>query len=150
MANELEAHVRLVARELHAAQKARLYKIPNDMRIVDGGVIHGGQTPADFMGFTRSGRVIVLECKMRKQKALEIGPKGLKAHQQIAINEAHKSGGIGILAWMNRERIAVIDADQVRAYSTHKGRKSILWTDIPERFIHELDEDPVKLLWPFV
>ena len=150
MANDLEAHVRMAARALHANQKARLYKIPNDMRIVEGSLIHGGQTPADFMGFTITGRVIVLECKMRKQKSLELGPKGLKAHQQIAISEAHRAGGIGLLAWLNVDMVAVIDAGMVKAFSTQKGRKSIRWDDIPGKFLHELDEDPTHLFWPFL
>ena len=148
MANTLEAHVRKVARVLHTQQLARLYKIPNDIRIVDQQVIHGGQTPADFMGFTITGRVIVLECKMRAQTSLELGPRGLKAHQQIAIKEAHKVGGLGLLAWMNGDQVAVIDADQVNVY--RKGRKSIAWNSIPAKFIHDVAEDPARFLWPFV
>ena len=146
MTNALEAHVRKIAIALHEHQKARLYKIPNDIRIVDNQIIHGGQTPADFMGFTITGRVILLECKMRKQKSLEIGPKGLKAHQQIAIKEAHRAGGIGLLAWMNDDQVAVIDADQVNLY--RKGRKSIAWVNIPAKFKHVLNEDPLHFFWP--
>lgn len=148
MSNALEAHVRKVAAALHDHQKARLYKIPNDIRIVDDQVIHGGQTPSDFFGFTVTGRVILLECKMRAQTSLEMGPKGLKAHQQIAINEAHRAGGIGLLVWMNVDAIAVIDAGQVNTY--RKGRKSIAWKDIPAKFKHPLDEKLERFLWPFL
>lgn len=146
MTNALEDHVRKIGRALHEHQKARLYKIPNDIRVVDNEVIHGAQTPADFIGYTITGRVIVLECKMRKQTSLEMGPRGLKAHQQMAINEAHKAGGVGVLAWMNGNVIALIDANQVNRYRS--GRKSIAWADIPDKFKHQLDEDPLKFFWP--
>ena len=126
MANKLETHVRKLAMELHSAQIARLYKIPNDIKIVEGRVIHAEQTT----------------------KSLPIGPRGLKAHQQIAINEAHKSGGIGILAWQHGLRVAVIDAGQVNVY--RKGRKSIAWKDIPEKFKHGLGESVEQFFWPFI
>lgn len=148
MTNALEAHVRKVAVALHEHQKARLYKIPNDMRIVGNEVIHGGQTPADFMGFTISGRVILVECKMRKENSLQMGPRGLKPHQQIALNEAHRAGGIGVLAWMHGDLIAVIDAGQINTY--RRGKKSIAWKDIPVQFKHPLDENPVRFFWPFL
>lgn len=148
MTNALEAHIRKVARALHDHQLARLYKVPNDIRLVDGEVVHGDQQPADFLGFTITGRVIVLEAKMRKSKALELGPRGIKAHQRIAITEAHRAGGLGLVAWMNGRRIAVIDASQVKVYS--EGRKSIPWSAIPDRFMHTLEEEPTRFLWPFL
>lgn len=148
MTNALESHVRSVARVLHEHQIARLYKIPNDIKVVDGQVIHAEQTPVDFIGFTITGRAILLECKMRKAPSLSLGPNGLKAHQQIALNEVHRCGGIGLLVWMNEDRLAVIDAGQVNAY--RKGKKSIAWRDIPEKFKHSLEGDPKKLFWPFL
>ena len=72
----------------------------------------------------------------------------MKAHQQIAIHEAHKAGGIGLLAWQHGLNVAVIDAGQVNAY--RQGRKSIAWKDIPVRFKHPLDEDPKRFFWPFL
>ena len=148
MTNALETHVRKLAMELHSTQKARLYKIPNDMRIVDGALIHGGQTPVDFIGFTITGRVILVECKICTAKSLPLGPRGLKAHQQIAINEAHKAGGIGLLLWQHGLRVAVIDAGQVNVY--RQGRKSIAWKEIPDKFKHGLDELAEKFFWPFL
>jgi hypothetical protein len=105
------------------------------------------------MGFTITGRVILLECKISKGPSLELGPRGLKAHQRIALNEAHRAGGLGLVAWMNenrlgQKRIAVIDAGQVKTYSA--GRKSVPWRDIPRRFIHRLDDEPENFLWPFL
>lgn len=148
MTNSLETHIRKLAMELHTLQKARLYKIPNDIKITGGQVIHAEQTPVDFMGFTIGGRVILLECKMCTKKSLPIGPGGLKAHQHIAINEAHHTGGIGLLAWQHGLKVAVIDAGQVGVYRKHK--KSIAWKDIPDKFKHELDELAEKFFWPFL
>ena len=148
MTNALELHVRQVSRALHEHQIARLYKIPNDIKVVDGQVIHAEQTPVDFMGFTITGRVILIECKMRKQTSLELGPKGLKAHQQIALNEVHRAGGIGLLVWMNDDQVAVIDYGQVNAYRL--GKKSIAWKDIQSKYKHVLTEDPKRFFWPFL
>lgn len=146
--NALELHVRRVARELHAAQIARLYKIPNDMKIANGYLLHAEQTPADFMGFTITGRVIILECKMTTRPLLPMGPKGLKPHQVIAINEVHRAGGLGLVAWMHAKKIAVIDAGQVTAYRGAK--RSIAWRDIPDDFKHCVSEAPLRLFWPFL
>ena len=148
MANELETTVRKIARFLHEHQIARLYKIPNDIKMVNGEVIHAEQTPVDFMGFTVGGRVILIECKMRKGPSLSLGPNGLKAHQQIALSEAHRAGGIALLAWKNDDAIAVIDFDQINAY--RKGKKSIAWKDIPDKFKHPLDETAAQFFWPFL
>ena len=148
MANDLETFVRSVAQSLHEHQIARLYKIPNDIKIVNGEVIHAEQTPVDFIGFTITGRVILIECKMRKSTSLSLGPAGLKAHQQIALNEAHRSGGIGLLVWQNDTQIAVIDYGQVNAYRL--GKKSIAWKDIPSKFKHGLEDDPCSVFWPFL
>jgi len=148
--NFLENHVRKVARALHEHQIARLYKIPNDIKIVDNQLHYAERTPVDFMGFTITGRVIMLECKMCKAASLGLNASGLKAHQLIAITEAHKTGGMGLLAWQKMQTIAVIDAGQVVAYSRDKGRKSIAWKDIPSLYKHSIQEDPVRLLFPFV
>jgi len=148
MCNALESHIRKIARDLHDLQLARLYKIPNDIKVIDGRILHAEQTPVDFIGFTAAGRVILLECKMRKATSLSLGPQGLKAHQRLAINEAHKAGGLGLLAWMNDGEIAMIDAGQVKAYG--EGRKSITWKSIPPKFKHPVNEEPIRLFWPFL
>ena len=148
MANELEAHVKHVARVLHEQQVARLYKIPNDIKVVDNQLIHAEQTPADFMGFTITGRAIIVECKICTAKSLPLGPRGLKPHQQIAINEVHKAGGIGLLVWKHGVRYAVIDAGQVNTY--RQGRKSIAWKDIPDKFKREPDGESLRFFWPFL
>lgn len=146
--NELELHVRKVASFLHDHQVARLYKIPNDVKLEGGVVVHGEQTPCDFIGFTVSGRVILIECKMRQQLSLAVGDKGLKPHQLKAITECHKAGGIGLLLWQRGDELAVIDPDQVLAYS--RGRKSIPWKAIPARFKKLAGCSYEVLFWPFI
>lgn len=148
MTNALERRVRIVAKSLHENQIARLHKIPNDMKILGNKAIHGEQTPADFIGWTAGGRVIVIECKMCLESSLQIGGKGLKPHQLIALREAHDSGGLGLLVWQRKEEIAVIDAAQILAYS--KMRKSIPWQAIPFKFIHRLDVEHLRFFWPFM
>lgn len=148
MTNALELHVRKVAWALHDHQIARLYKIPNDVKLEAGVVVHGEQTPCDFIGFTITGRAILLECKMFQKLSLPLGKKGLKPHQLKAITECHRAGGIGLLVWQHGVQIAVIDADQVRVYS--KGRKSLPWKAIPARFTHPVIVDDLKFFWPFI
>ncbi len=150
MTNALERRVRIVAKSLHEHQIARLHKIPNDMKIMGDKAIHGEQTPADFIGWTASGRVIVIECKMCEGPSLGLYNKGLKSHQLIAITEAHRAGGLGLLVWQRESQIAVIDADQVKLYSYSMGRKSIPWRAIPEKFLHGLDVEHLRFFWPFM
>jgi penicillin-binding protein-related factor A (putative recombinase) len=145
--NDLELNVQHVANQMHDNQVARLYKIPNDIRLGGDEVTYGGQTPCDFMGWTVAGRAIAIECKMFKQPSLPVGPKGLKAHQLIAITECHKAGGIGLLVWQHEDELAVIDPDQIATYS--KGRKSIPWKSIPAKFKKPIDVEWRMFFWPF-
>lgn len=146
--NSLELCVQHVANTLHDNQMARLFKIPNDIRLADGEVVHGGQTPCDFMGWTITGRAIAIECKMFKQPSLPVGEKGLKAHQLIAITECHKAGGIGLLVWQQEETIAIIDPDQIVTYA--RARKSIPWKSIPDKFKRPADVEWRMFFWPFL
>lgn len=146
--NYLELRVQRVGASLHDYQMARLYKVPNDIRLADGQVVHGAQTPCDFLGWTITGRAIAIECKMFKHPSLPVGEKGLKAHQLLAIRECHRAGGIGLLVWQRDQEIAVIDTDQIRVYS--KGRKSIPWKNIPDRFKKPIDVEWRMFFWPFI
>jgi penicillin-binding protein-related factor A (putative recombinase) len=148
MTNALEMHVRKVAWALHDHQLARLYKIPNDIKVNEGVIVHGEQTPCDFIGFTVTGRAILVECKMFQQPSLPVGAKGLKAHQLKALTECHKAGGIGLLVWQRGDELAVIDPDQVMAYS--RGRKSIPWKAIPAMFTKSVVCPALEFFWPFV
>lgn len=144
--NALELYVRRVADSLHENQLARLYKIPNDVKIVDEQLIHGEQGPGDFWGFTSSGRVILLECKHINQPSLALNKKALKPHQLRALTEVHRAGGIALVLWGNGLKIAVLDPDQIRDYS--KGRKSVPWKSIPDRFKRAFVGDHLQLLEP--
>lgn len=146
--NYLELRVQYVANLMHSHQVARLFKIPNDIRLADGEVTHGGQTPCDFMGWTITGRAIAVECKMFKQSSLPVGKGGLKAHQLIAITECHKAGGVGLLVWQRGEEIAIIDPDQIATYS--RSRKSIPWKSIPDKFKRPMDVEWRMFFWPFI
>lgn len=148
MNNSLESLVKSVARVLHESQIARLYKIPNDIKLVGGQVIHGEQTPADFMGFTASGRVMVVECKICKGTSLPLGKSGLKPHQLIAITEAHRSGGLGLLVWQQGDTVAVIDAGMVKTMIGE--RKSLPWKVIPPRYKKRANVEPLRFFWPFL
>lgn len=147
--NPLERRIKAVARGLHAFQVARLYKLPNDVKIIDGEMIFAEQVPCDFFGFTSSGRAILVECKMCKGDTLAVGDKkGVKPHQIQALREVQRAGGIGLLVWQRLLDLAVIDIDQVIAYSA--GRKSITWSRIPEDFKKPAAIEDLQLFAPFL
>lgn len=146
--NELELRVRKIACDLHDNQVARLYKIPNDVRMEQGIIVHGEQVPCDFIGWTVTGRAIAIECKIFQQPSLPVGAKGLKAHQLKAITECHRAGGIGVLVWQHDDELAVIDPEQVMSYS--RGRKSIPWKAIPAKFKKPYDVEWPMFFWPFI
>lgn len=150
MSNTLETHVRKIARALHEHQICRLYKIPNDRKMADGQLIHAEQGPGDFWGFTSTGRVILLECKVCQRPFLPLGPRGLKAHQQRALQEVESAGGLALVAWQRGSQIAVFDYGFVRLVTY--ARKSVAWSDvqaIPE-YLHTLTESPQRFLEPFL
>ncbi len=146
--NALETYVRKLAVALHEYQICRLYKIPNDIKITGGKIIHADQGPCDFIGFTVTGRAMLVECKMFQKPSLPIGEKGLKPHQYRALVEVHRAGGIGLLVWQNDFTIAVIDPEQITKYS--RGRKSLPWKAIPESYKKDLVSDPRRFFWPFL
>jgi hypothetical protein len=153
--NALETHVRKVSRALHDAQVCRLYKIPNDRKMVDGQLIHAEQGPGDFWGFTATGRVILLECKMCKLPSLPLGPRGLKPHQVRALREVHAAGGLALVAWQRGDVVAVFDYGFVGLVS--HGRKSVPWRDLDDgkgfgfpEYLHPLTEDPLQFFSPFL
>lgn len=146
--NALEKKVRKIADELHEHQVLRLYKIPNDIKIAGDQLIHGDQVPADFIGFTATARAMLVECKITSRGRLDLSKKGLKPHQLQAILEVQRAGGLGLVVWQFEERIAVIDADQVRSYS--EGRRSIPWQAIPYRYKKTVVSNPLTFFEPHV
>jgi penicillin-binding protein-related factor A (putative recombinase) len=147
----LEAIVRKAAKSLSDRQIARIHRwaeaketklIPSRCRCGNVSstlaVIHTEAPGADFWGYTVAGRVILIECKENGTASLPIGGTGLKPHQAAALLEAHRAGGIALLAWYRKDEIAVIDVDLIRSLT--KDRRSIPWKEIPPQYIHRDDE----------
>lgn len=127
MSNKLECVLRKAGRELADYQLARFWKFPEEMQ----------QTPCDFMGFTASGRVILIEAKMVNRTALPIAcSPGLLAHQFNALDSCNRANGLAIVCWARGDICAVLSFDLVLALS--KDRRSIPWVDIEERFKRKL------------
>lgn len=138
----LERLVRAVAGRLHDRQKAKLWKIPNDLRVTSSGeAIWGDQNPADFFGHTINGRAILIECKEISGARLALGTRGLKPHQYLALQEAHKTGAIALVIWARAGRVAVLDMDMIRKLT--ENRRSVGWSTIPPRFIRAYDEEGI-------
>lgn len=130
MPNKLELAVRNATRTLRMQQRATLWKVPNDVRMTsEGTLVHGDQMPADFVGFSAIGRVILIECKESIRTALPLGKAGLKPHQQLALQECGRAGGIALVLWRKEDVTAALDHDMVRVLS--RDRRSIPWKDIP-------------------
>ncbi len=130
MTNRLETMIRRVGRRLEEKQRAKLWKLPNDLRITGAGeMIYGDKGPADFFGHTCSGRAIFIECKDIKSTSLALGARGLKPHQWLAIAELTKSGGIGLVIWAREDFVTIIDVDMIQSLT--RGRKSVSWEAIP-------------------
>jgi hypothetical protein len=147
--NPLEKHLKSIARTLHDAQVCRLYKIPNDIKIAGNQLIHGEQVPVDFIGFTVTGRAMLVECKITCKPTLALGSKsGLRPHQMQALMEAQRAGAIALVVWQFGTDIAVIDADQVLAYST--GRRSVPFAAIGTRYKKRIVSNPLRFFEPFL
>jgi penicillin-binding protein-related factor A (putative recombinase) len=156
----LEAIVRKATKSLADRDIARIYRIHEGKATkmipsrcacgrveVTMSVVHTEESPADFWGFTTTGRAILVECKECGNPSLPLSPSGLKVHQRLALMEVHSAGGVALLVWQRRRQIAVIDMDILERIS--RGRKSIPWADIPAEFIHP-EDDVDGLLSPYL
>lgn len=143
---ELERVVRAAGKRLTEKQQAKLWKIPNDLRITSSGeCAWGDRLPCDFIGHTAHGRAILLECKQTRGTRLPVGPRGLKAHQFIALQEAHDAGAIALVIWARGKDVAAIPMDML--CHLLEGRKSIAWYSIPPRYVRTFTvEGVVELL----
>ena len=138
----LEALLRHTGRVLADHQIAYLFKVPEEM----------ATTPCDFFGYTRTGRAILIECKeMSSRPSLPIANEpGLAPHQWNALRDAGRANCIALICWVYHGTLATIDIDM--AVELSRGRKSIPWGKIPERFLH-FDPKPsecLTLLEPFI
>lgn len=120
MTNKLETMLRQVGRELRDLQVAWIFKVPEEMQ----------QTPCDFFGYTRTGRAILIECKMVRSTSLKVcGQPGLSAHQWMELEEAHRAGAVSLIAWAAGGSVAVFPWQEAAAAA--EGRRSIRWVDVP-------------------
>lgn len=121
MTNKLETMMRQVGRELRDLQVAWIFKVPEEMQ----------QTPCDFFGYTRTGRAILLECKMVRSTSLKVGNSpGLSPHQWMELEEAHRAGAVSLIAWAAGGSVAVFPWHE--AANAAEGRRSIRWADVPD------------------
>ena len=146
MANRCEQLIRKIAKRLHEQQKAKLWKIPNDLRITSSGVLaFGDQSPVDFMGHTITGRALFVECKDLVSTSCPIGKSGIKPHQWLALEECHRAGGLAILVWAHMDFISALDMDLIRSLT--RGRKSISWKAIPDEWVRPFGEAGIMELF---
>lgn len=130
MSNKLELILRAAGRDLANAQIARFFKVPEEMT----------QSPADFFGYTASGRAILIEAKYVHSTSLPIGnnSNGLQPHQWNELLDANRAGALALIAWGQHDVVKTISMDMAIALSEGKGRKSIAWKDIEDRYAREL------------
>lgn len=130
MSNKLETLMRKCGRILRDQQIATLFKVPEEMQ----------QTPCDFFGYTRSGRAILVECKMVKRTALPIGnDPGLQPHQWCELEDAHRAGALSLIAWAPAPgTVAVFSWAQAAQWAA--GRASIPWKAIPTCLMRDMTE----------
>jgi len=132
--NLLEHLLRKAGNELADLQVARFWKIPDDLR----------KTPCDFIGFTVTGRAILIEAKLVNRTALPISTApGLSPHQYIALQEANQAGCLSLLCWARGDVCATISFDMVKALS--KGRQSIPWRMIPKKYLRSMSWDDAHI-----
>lgn len=141
----LELLIRKAARALCDYQVAKLWKLPNDLRITGAGTMaFGDEMPADFMGHTIGGRAFMVEAKMHNDPSLPIGSKsGVTPNQWTSLLECHKAMGLALIAWQRGDEIAVFDMDV--AVELSKDRRSIPWEKIQKRFLHSVESPSVHL-----
>lgn len=158
----LEGLVRKAAKDLEGRDIARIWQWPEAVALQreaqqcpqcrgwnEGfALLYREKNGCDFFGYTREARAILIECKEANKPRLDIGEKGLKPHQLIALRDGHRAGAIALLVWRRGDEIAVLDPDMIEMFSA--GRKSIPWNAVPERFVKQASAEPGTLLWPWL
>lgn len=103
-------------------------------------IVYTTRTGCDFFGFTRHGRVIMLEAKEHQGPSLPIDVAdghGVKHHQMTHLRDCHRAGGIALVVWRRDREVAVLDVDMIERLSS--GRRSVAWAAIPESFRRPLN-----------
>lgn len=139
MPNKLEIMLRKAGRELADHQVARFFKMPEEMQ----------QTPCDFIGYTASGRAILIEAKMVNAPQLKIGSSpGLSVHQWNELCDAEKAGAIALVCWARGDQCVCLTPENIRVYAG--GTKSIRWDDIHRHRSMKGPKAHLTLLAPFL
>jgi hypothetical protein len=142
MTNKLEILLRRAGRELADHQICKFFKIPEEMT----------QTPCDFIGYTVSGRAILIEAKMVTRTSLPINDKsnGLSIHQWNELLDANRAGALALISWANAGVCATITMDM--AIELTRGRKSIPWQKIEKKYHRPLSgpDCHLRLLEPWL
>lgn len=139
MSNSLESRIRRVGRLLHDHQVAYIFRVPDEFTT----------TPCDFFGFTACGRAILVEAKQVARTSLPISQSpGLAPHQWNALLDAWRANCLALIAWQRGETVSVFDMDIATELS--RGRKSIPWDQIPQKFKHPKGESDLLLFAPYL
>lgn len=124
--NKLELRLRKLGRELADRQVCRFFKVPEEMTA----------TPCDFLGYTSTGRALLIEAKMVVRHRLPVGKSpGLLAHQWNELCDAHRAGAIPLLVW---ERDGFFKVLTMPAIVSSIDGKSIPWQG---RWCSRIDDD---------
>jgi hypothetical protein len=124
--NKLESLVKVAAKTLHCQGLCTLYKIPEEMK----------QTPCDFFGHDREGRVIMIECKILNKPSLPCGGRsGVKAHQLGALVHCSQTGGHAFVLWQHGVDVALLPMRIVQRMLMD--RMSLPWDRIDRVFVRE-------------
>jgi hypothetical protein len=127
---KLESLIRKTADHLARNQVARLYQwpVPTMQGSVLGkcptchsagsfpSLVYLARTGADFFGYTRFGRFVMIEAKECAKPRLPVNVEsghGLKRHQACALREVYRAGGIGLVVWMCLKGVYVIPIDRI-------------------------------------
>jgi penicillin-binding protein-related factor A (putative recombinase) len=126
--------LRKAGRDLADYNVCRFWKFPEEMM----------RTPCDFMGFTNTGRAILIEAKEVDRTALSIhNPPGLAPHQFTALKEANNAGAISLVCWARKNICATISFDMVLRFS--HGRASVPWASIERKYHRKLTGEEASL-----
>lgn len=149
MSNKLELLVAKASSQLSACGLARWWKIPTDLRLIgDGRMVHGSWNPCDFMGFTSTGRSILIEAKMCSRNRLAVGGErtsGLKGHQWSSLKLADRCGAVALIAWMRQDQVAVIPFATAARFLDGRFR-SIPWFELED--LRRADSPPGEWFLP--
>lgn len=127
--SELERNVRAILRDLQSRGLCYLWKLPTDLRLTRNGIHHGEPMPADFMGWRRDGRTILLECKDVDRANLPLGKSpGLSPFQLQAAHMAQEGHADYLLLWRRQDQFVIL---RICGDIVGEGIVSVPWKKLP-------------------